>query len=195
MVSPVWRQAINWTLVELLLIESFVNNFQWNVNQNNSFVQEKAFSNVVCKMSMILYQPQYGKYSPVFNVSWTSARCLHMLAQSSSHSNLTNYHNRLRSYIIDQTESSSSMASSLSPCALCDVLGTYIVTTRRPNLPSIFKTSTKRKHLSPCAALLLIPEFYTFIIARCDKSAMYMMYALSSSRGVNKKRGKYERDF
>ena len=101
LLSPVWRQAINSTNVELLLIEWFVNNFQWNVNQNNIFLQEKAFSNVVCKMSMILYQPQYGKYSPVFNVSWTSARCLHMLAQSSSHSNLTNYHNRLRSYIIN----------------------------------------------------------------------------------------------
>ena len=47
--SPVRRQAINWTNAGLLSIPE--NKFQWNSNQNYIIsIQENAYENVVCQI-------------------------------------------------------------------------------------------------------------------------------------------------
>ena len=49
---PVWYQAITWTNADLLR----------NFNRNLSlFVDERAFQNVICKMTVILFRPQCVK--------------------------------------------------------------------------------------------------------------------------------------
>ena len=55
--SPNRRQAIIWTITDLLLIELLGTHFNdWNKHWN-IFIQENAFENVVCEMVAILLRP------------------------------------------------------------------------------------------------------------------------------------------
>ena len=57
--APGRRQVIIWTNARILLIGPLETNFQWNLNKNsNIFIQENAFENIVCEMTLILSQPQ-----------------------------------------------------------------------------------------------------------------------------------------
>ena len=56
--SPVWYQAITWTNCQL----DQSNNLQWSLNQNEIIlIEENAFAKVVCKMSTILFRPQWAR--------------------------------------------------------------------------------------------------------------------------------------
>ena len=53
--TPSYYMTRCWNIVNY----TFGNKFQWNFNQNlNSFIQENAFDNVICKIAAILSQPQ-----------------------------------------------------------------------------------------------------------------------------------------
>ena len=57
--SPGRCQVIIWTCAGLLVIWTFGNKLQWNLNKNlYIFIQENAFENVVWKMAAILSRPQ-----------------------------------------------------------------------------------------------------------------------------------------
>ena len=58
--SPVRRQAIIWTKNEILSIEAW--KLQWNFNRGlNIFINENAYVNVVCEIATILSRPKCFK--------------------------------------------------------------------------------------------------------------------------------------
>ena len=59
---PGRRQAIIWTKAGILLIWTYRNKLQWNLNQNlYIFIQENAFENVVRKLEAILSRSRCDK--------------------------------------------------------------------------------------------------------------------------------------
>ena len=70
MLSPCRRQAISWTIAELLLIEPLGKMSVKFESKDTNFIQWNGFENVVCKMMAILYRPQILKdYLNVINQS------------------------------------------------------------------------------------------------------------------------------
>ena len=58
-IAPVCHQTITWANADFLSIE-FLEKIQWRIDGYwNNFIQENAFENVTCKISAILFWPQY----------------------------------------------------------------------------------------------------------------------------------------
>ena len=60
--TPVQHQAIIWTISGLFLTRSFGKHFSDALHENDTvFMYENEFGNVVMKMALILFRPQYVK--------------------------------------------------------------------------------------------------------------------------------------
>ena len=81
--SPDRCQAIIWTNVGILLNGPHRKKLQWNFNRNSYiFIQENAFENVVCKMTAILFRPQYdhvSKSTTCYRRGWCQCHGLYIL--------------------------------------------------------------------------------------------------------------------